>query len=130
MAHLPLTILVRESFIQDELKASSETKLKILNECTSQISKAMDLLVNALNNKKKILLWLLIFYAVRGKELYFFSILKINLSNLFVIIVTIFLTQRSFIFFEIFITSDTSDPLGFTAAFHYLLCWYSIAMVC
>ncbi|MBS4029212.1 MAG: D-sedoheptulose 7-phosphate isomerase [Ignavibacteriales bacterium] len=56
MAHLPLTILIRESFIQDELKASSETKLKILNECTSQISKAMDLLVNALNNKKKILL--------------------------------------------------------------------------
>ncbi|MEK7263407.1 MAG: D-sedoheptulose 7-phosphate isomerase [Bacteroidota bacterium] len=56
MAHLPLTILIRESFIQDELKASSATKLKMLEQCTSQISKAMDLLVNALNNKKKILL--------------------------------------------------------------------------
>ncbi len=56
MAHLPLTILVRESFIQDELKASSEIKLKVLSTCTSQIAKSVDLIIKAFNQNKKILL--------------------------------------------------------------------------
>lgn len=56
MAHLPLTILQREKFITDSLKESSETKLAIARECPSAISKAIDLIIRAFNQKKKILL--------------------------------------------------------------------------
>jgi D-sedoheptulose 7-phosphate isomerase len=56
MAHLPLTILARQAFIQDELKASSAVKLKILEECSDRIIKAVDLLIGAMNTSKKILL--------------------------------------------------------------------------
>jgi D-sedoheptulose 7-phosphate isomerase len=56
MAHLPITILARQSFIQDELKASAETKMKIFDQCADRIVKAVDLIINALNQKKKILL--------------------------------------------------------------------------
>lgn len=56
MAHLPLTILARQAFIQDELKASAETKTKIFEQCTDKIIKAVDIIINALNQKKKILL--------------------------------------------------------------------------
>lgn len=56
MAHLPLTLVYRQSFIQDSLKASAETKLKIAGQCSADISKAIDIIVNAFNNKKKILL--------------------------------------------------------------------------
>jgi D-sedoheptulose 7-phosphate isomerase len=56
MAHLPLTILARQAYIQDELTASAETKRKILNQCTDKIIKAVDIIINALNNKKKLLL--------------------------------------------------------------------------
>jgi D-sedoheptulose 7-phosphate isomerase len=56
MAHLPLTLVYRQRFIEDSLKASAETKLKIAESCTSEISKAIDLIINALNGKKKLLL--------------------------------------------------------------------------
>ena len=56
MAHLPLTLVYRQSFIQDSLRASAETKLKIAEQCTADISKAIDLIVQAFKNKKKILL--------------------------------------------------------------------------
>ncbi|MBW7887096.1 MAG: D-sedoheptulose 7-phosphate isomerase [Bacteroidetes bacterium] len=56
MAHLPLTLVYRQSFIQDSLKASSETKIKIAEQCTGDISKAIDFIIRAFNNKKKILL--------------------------------------------------------------------------
>ena len=56
MSHLPITILYRQNFIQQSLKESSETKLKILETCVSDISKAIDLIINALNQKNKILL--------------------------------------------------------------------------
>jgi len=56
MAHSPLTLLYRQSFIQDSLKASADLKMKIALECNSEISKAIGLFINALNNKKKILL--------------------------------------------------------------------------
>jgi D-sedoheptulose 7-phosphate isomerase len=56
MAHLPLTILARQAFIQDELRASSAVKLKILEECSDRIIKAVDLLIGAMNGSKKILL--------------------------------------------------------------------------
>lgn len=56
MAHLPLTILARQAFIQDELNASAETKKKILELLPDKIIKAVDIIINALNNKKK-LMW-------------------------------------------------------------------------
>jgi D-sedoheptulose 7-phosphate isomerase len=55
MAHLPITILARQAFIQDELKASSEVKLKIFEQCSDRIIKAVDIIINSLNNKKKLL---------------------------------------------------------------------------
>jgi D-sedoheptulose 7-phosphate isomerase len=56
MPHLPLTILSRQAFIQDELNASAETKKKILDQCTDRIIKAVDLLIGSLNNGGKIML--------------------------------------------------------------------------
>ena len=56
MPHLPLTIAYREKFIQDSLNESAETKKRISVECTRDIGKAVDIIINALNNKKKILL--------------------------------------------------------------------------
>ncbi|HLF20051.1 MAG TPA: D-sedoheptulose 7-phosphate isomerase [Bacteroidota bacterium] len=46
----------REQFILDSLKESSETKQKISAQCVPAISKAIDLILGALKNKKKILL--------------------------------------------------------------------------
>ncbi len=48
--------MTRQQFIQHSLKESSETKLKIAEHCPTEISKAIDILINAFNNKKKILL--------------------------------------------------------------------------
>jgi D-sedoheptulose 7-phosphate isomerase len=56
MGHLPITILARQAFIQDELNASAETKRRIFTECADRIIAAVDVLINALNNRKKILL--------------------------------------------------------------------------
>lgn len=56
MAHLPLTLVYRQSFIQDSLKASAETKQKIAEQCTGDISKAIDFIIRAFNNKKKVML--------------------------------------------------------------------------
>jgi len=56
MAHLPLTILARQAFIDDELKASAATKLLIAEKCSDVIVKAVDTLIRALNGGGKILL--------------------------------------------------------------------------
>ena len=56
MAHLPITLLYREKFITDSLHESAETKNKIAERCSADISKAIDLVIKALNQKKKILL--------------------------------------------------------------------------
>ncbi len=48
--------LIRDQFIADSLKESSDTKLRILRQCPREISKAIDLIINAFKNKKKILL--------------------------------------------------------------------------
>ncbi len=56
MAHLPITLLYREKFITDSLRESAETKNKIAERCSADISKAIDLVIKALNQKKKILL--------------------------------------------------------------------------
>jgi D-sedoheptulose 7-phosphate isomerase len=46
----------REKFIQDSLNESAETKKKILAQCSGDISKAVDIIIDALRSKKKILL--------------------------------------------------------------------------
>jgi len=56
MPHLPLTILARQAFIQDELRASAEIKSKIFDHCADRITKAVDLIIKTLNDRKKILL--------------------------------------------------------------------------
>ena len=56
MAHLPVTQLYREKFITDSLHESAATKTKIAEACRSDISKAIDLIIAALNQKRKILL--------------------------------------------------------------------------
>lgn len=56
MAHLPLTILARQAFIQDELAASAATKSKVFEHCADTIIKAVDVLNRALLNGRKILL--------------------------------------------------------------------------
>lgn len=56
MGHLPITILARQAFIQDELRASAETKKRIFEACADRIIKAVDVLIAALNGKRKILL--------------------------------------------------------------------------
>jgi D-sedoheptulose 7-phosphate isomerase len=56
MAHLPITILARQTFIQDELAASARVKERIFAECADRIIRSVDVLIGALNAKKKILL--------------------------------------------------------------------------
>ena len=56
MAHLPLTLVYRQKFVLDSLKASAETKQKIAESCVPEILKAIDLLINAFNGRKKVLL--------------------------------------------------------------------------
>jgi D-sedoheptulose 7-phosphate isomerase len=51
-----LTTTNREKFIRDSLNESAETKKKILAQCSSEISKAVDIIIDALKSKKKILL--------------------------------------------------------------------------
>lgn len=56
MAHLPLTLLHRQKYIQDQLEDSAATKKKMIEACSLSIIKAVDAIFNALNNKKKILI--------------------------------------------------------------------------
>lgn len=56
MAHLPVTLLARQTFVQDELRASAGIKTKIVEQCTDAIVKAADMLIAALRGQKKILL--------------------------------------------------------------------------
>ena len=56
MAHLPLTLVYRQKYVQDQLNDSAETKKKMFEACSGDILKAVDVLINAFNNKKKVLL--------------------------------------------------------------------------
>jgi D-sedoheptulose 7-phosphate isomerase len=56
MAHLPLTLLHRQKYIQDQLNESAETKKKIFDSCTGDILKAVDVIMKAFNDKKKLLI--------------------------------------------------------------------------
>jgi D-sedoheptulose 7-phosphate isomerase len=47
---------LRDQFITNSLEESSSTKIRILQKCSSDISKAIDLIIDALNKKKKVLL--------------------------------------------------------------------------
>ena len=56
MAHLPLTLVYRQKYIQDQLNESAETKKKMFEACAGDILKAVDAIISAFNNKKKVLL--------------------------------------------------------------------------
>jgi len=56
MAHLPLTLVYRQKYIQDQLNESAETKKKMFESCSGDILKAVDAVIKAFNNKKKILI--------------------------------------------------------------------------
>jgi D-sedoheptulose 7-phosphate isomerase len=56
MAHLPLTLVYRQKFVLDSLRESAETQNRIGQQCVQEILKAVDILIDALNKKKKVLL--------------------------------------------------------------------------
>src|SRR6266571_617863 len=56
MAYLPLTIVHRQKYIQDQLNESAETKKKMFEACAGDILKAVDEIIRAYNNKGKVLL--------------------------------------------------------------------------
>src|SRR4051812_21641959 len=56
MAHLPLTIVYRQRFIQDQLNESAETKKKMFEACAGDMLKAADVLMRCFKEKKKLLL--------------------------------------------------------------------------
>ncbi len=56
MKDLPIIQVCRNKFIEDSLRASSEVKIKILESCKTQISEAIDIIVDALKNGNKVLL--------------------------------------------------------------------------
>ncbi len=56
MAHLPMTLLVRETFIKDSLRDSAAVKQKIAETLPRQISTGIDMLIKALSARKKVLL--------------------------------------------------------------------------
>lgn len=56
MAHLPLTLVDRQKYIQDQLDESAETKRKMFESCARDILNAVDAIIGAFTNKKKILL--------------------------------------------------------------------------
>jgi len=49
-------MLSRDKFIRDSLQESSDTKLRILQMCSPDISKAVDIIIQAFNSKRKVLL--------------------------------------------------------------------------
>jgi D-sedoheptulose 7-phosphate isomerase len=56
MAHLPLTLVYRQKYIQDQLNDSAETKKKMFDACAGDILKAVDAIIKAYNNAGKVLL--------------------------------------------------------------------------
>lgn len=56
MSHLPLTLVHRQKFIQDQLNESAETKKKMFEACAPDIMKAVDIIIRAFNDRKKLLL--------------------------------------------------------------------------
>jgi D-sedoheptulose 7-phosphate isomerase len=51
-----MTNLPRQKYIQEQLDDSAATKKRMFDACTADILKAVDIIINALNKKKKILI--------------------------------------------------------------------------
>ena len=49
-------MLSRDKFIRESLQESSDTKLRILELCSPDISKAVDIIIDAFSSKRKVLL--------------------------------------------------------------------------
>ncbi len=56
MPHLPLTLVYRQKYIQDQLTESAETKKKMFEACAGDILKAVDAIIDAYNKHGKVLL--------------------------------------------------------------------------
>jgi len=56
MAHLPLTLVHRQKYIQDQLIESAETKKKMFEACSGDMIKAVDAIINCYNHHGKVLL--------------------------------------------------------------------------
>ena len=56
MSNLPITLIYRNKFITESLKASSEIKLSILEKCSAEISRAIDILLDAMRDGGKVML--------------------------------------------------------------------------
>ncbi|MBI1804877.1 MAG: D-sedoheptulose 7-phosphate isomerase [Ignavibacteriae bacterium] len=56
MAHLPLTLLHRQKYIQDQLNESADTKKKMFDACAGDILKAVDAIMRTYNSKGKVFL--------------------------------------------------------------------------
>jgi D-sedoheptulose 7-phosphate isomerase len=56
MAHLPLTLVYRQKYIQDQLNDSAAMKIKIFEACAGEILKAVDAIIRCFNEKGKVLL--------------------------------------------------------------------------
>lgn len=56
MPHLPLTLVYRQKYIQDQLAESAETKKKMFEACAGDIIKAVDAIIGAYNKRGKVLL--------------------------------------------------------------------------
>jgi D-sedoheptulose 7-phosphate isomerase len=56
MSHLPLTLVHRQKYIQDQLNDSADTKKKMFEACAGDILKAVDAMIKCYNNKGKVLL--------------------------------------------------------------------------
>jgi D-sedoheptulose 7-phosphate isomerase len=56
MSHLPLTLVYRQKYIQDQLVASANVKKSMFEACAGDILKAVDMIIRAFNAQKKLLI--------------------------------------------------------------------------
>jgi D-sedoheptulose 7-phosphate isomerase len=56
MANLPRTLHSRKKYIQNQLNESADTKKKMFDACSSEILKAVDIIIKAFKQKKKVLI--------------------------------------------------------------------------
>jgi D-sedoheptulose 7-phosphate isomerase len=56
MAHLPLTLVHRQKYVQDQLNDSADTKKRMFEACAGDIIKAVDVIIRCYNNNGKLLL--------------------------------------------------------------------------
>jgi len=56
MTHSTGNLVNRKKFVEDQLNESAATKKKMFDSCTADILKAVDVLIRAFNDKKKVLI--------------------------------------------------------------------------